>query len=99
MFVAQLLKNYEHLRALGLTRSKRDYARRWLGRGPTYIRDFESRGREGNLVASITADRLRAHLVEVAARSPRGIAGEIMLLVAEVDRDTYIARTMARWRQ
>lgn len=99
MFVDNLLKNYERLRAMGLARSKRDYARRWLGRGPTYIRDFENRGREGGLVNLVTADRLRARLVAVAAKSPTGVAEDIMLLVAEVDRDTHIACTMAGWRR
>ena len=96
MFATHLLKNFEQLRALGLARSKRDYARRWLGRGPTYIRDYENRTRGWNLVAPATSTRLREHLVAVATRVPVGIAAEINEVVADLDRSADIAQMLVR---
>lgn len=75
-------------------RSKNDFATRWLRRGKTYLRDIEFRGRGWRLVSSVTTARLRANLINVAKRSPACVAAEIMQVLAAMDRDAAVERTL-----
>src|SRR5215213_6636218 len=81
-----LLKTYINMRDIGLTRCKRDFSTRWLGRGKTYLRDFEFRdGRDGVKVPTITVIKLRSRLQAVADRVPAGIRSEIELVIKSID--------------
>jgi hypothetical protein len=90
---------YLTLRDLGLVRCKRDFARRWLGRGETYLRDYEFRDRGWRRVNGATVARLRSNLTDVARRSPSDVADEIARVLAAIERDECIAATMAAWSQ
>ena len=97
MFGVHLLQNYTALRDLGLVRSKRDYARRWLGRGKTFIKDYEFRDRGWRRVSPAATALLRRNLIGVAARSPSAVAREIGALIDRMDRDERVAATMVAW--
>lgn len=94
MYGAQLIRHYWSMKELGLVRSKRDFTQRWLGRGKTYLRDIEFRGREWRPVSTVTTARLRAGLINVAKRSPACVAAEIMQVLAAIDRDNAVAREL-----
>lgn len=97
MYGIHLLQNYATLHDLGLVRCKRDYAKRWLGRGKTFLRDYEHRDRSWCRVSPVTTARLRKNLIGVAARSPSAIADEIKALIAAIDRDECVTATIASW--
>jgi hypothetical protein len=93
----RLTITYLMMLELGLTRSKRDFARRWLKRGKTYLRDFEIRqGRDGVRVSTLTVTTLRTQLRAVADRMPRGIRVEIEGIIASIDQSTAIADLLSR---
>lgn len=97
MFGAHLLQHYATLRELGLVRCKRDYAKRWLGRGKTFLKDYEFRDRGSRRVSPAATATLRRNLTGVAARSPSAVASEIRVLIERMDRDERVAATMATW--
>lgn len=99
MFGVHLLQNYVVMRDLGLVRSKRDYATRWLGRGKTFLKDYEFRDRDWRRVSPTTTAQLRRNLTSVAARSPSAVAREIRMLLNRMDRDERVAATMASWER
>lgn len=94
MYGTQLLRHYWILRDIGLARSKRDFATRWLRRGGTYLRDIEFRDRGWRPVSPVTTARLRAGLISVAKRSPIAVADEIAQVLAAIDRDEAVARAL-----
>ncbi len=92
-----LLKTYINMRDIGLTRCKRDFATRWLGRGKTYLRDFEFRdGRDGVKVPTVTVMKLRSRLQAVAERVPPGIRSEIEFVVASIDQGLAVTDLLYR---
>jgi hypothetical protein len=97
MFGAHLIENYITMRDLGLVRCKRDYAKRWLGRGKTFVKDYEFRDRGWRRVSPAATALLRQNLIGVAARSPSTVAREIRALIDRMDRDERVAATMASW--
>ena len=97
MYGEHLLRNYWLLHDLGLVRCKRDFSRRWLGRGETYLMDYEFRDRGWRRVNSVTTARLRENLLGVAARVPRHVAAEIKRILTMIDRDEQVAAMMAAW--
>lgn len=97
MYGVHLLQSYALLRDLGLVRCKRDFAQRWLGRGKTFVRDFEFRDRGWQRVSPTTTGRLKKNLAGVAVRSPSAVAREIEAVIATIDRDERVAATMASW--
>ena len=97
MYGTHLLQNYVLLRDLGLVRCKRDFARRWLGRGKTFVRDYEFRDRGWQRVNPATTAQLKKNLCGVAVRSPSAVAREIEKVLAAIDRDERVAATMAAW--
>ncbi|KOX59195.1 hypothetical protein ADL19_05670 [Streptomyces purpurogeneiscleroticus] len=97
MYGTHLIQNYEALRDLGLVRCKRDYAKRWLNRGRTFLRDYEFRDRGWRRVSPATTALLRKNLKGVAARSPSAVAREIKTLIDRMDRDERVAATMDSW--
>ncbi|SFT21959.1 hypothetical protein SAMN04487845_1267 [Methylobacterium sp. yr668] len=94
LYGAQLLRHYWTLRSLGLVRSKRDFATRWLKRGGTYLRDIEFRDRGWRTVNPGTSALLRVNLIGVAKRSPPYVAAEIGQMLAAMDRDEIVARAL-----
>jgi hypothetical protein len=92
------LKNtYIKMLELGLTRSKRDFATRWLGRGKTYLRDFEYReGRDAVRVPPKTVARLRTRLRALADRMPAGVRADIEVVIHGIDQGTVVADLLAR---
>ena len=82
---------YAKLSALGLVRSKRHFSRDFLGRGWSYLRDFEQRDRSDVRVPLRTVSTLRARLHAVARLVPPGIRSRLDEVVAAIDRDTRIA--------
>jgi len=92
-----LTNTYLKMLDLGLTRSKRDFAKRWLGRGKTYLRDFELReGRDVVRVSTPTVTTLRTRLRAVADRMPRGIRTEIEGIIASIDQGIAVADLLSR---
>jgi hypothetical protein len=98
MMPISLKTAYESLRDLGLVRNKPDYCRRFLGRGPTYLKDYSRDGREMARVSPKTVTILRARLCAIAARVPSGIAAEIMSVVQDIDRACHVADLISRGR-
>ncbi|WP_425515152.1 DUF6626 family protein [Microvirga terricola] len=97
MFGSTLIKIYGEMLALGLTRSKREFARRWLGRGKTYLRDFEFReGRSRERVSLDTVSTLRTRLCAISARMPDGICAEIAGIVHDIDCSVAVANLLMR---
>ncbi|MBB4041814.1 hypothetical protein GGR34_003495 [Microvirga flocculans] len=93
------LKNtYYALHDLGLVRSKYDYCRRFLGRGPTYLKDYDREGRDVARVPSKTVTTLRTRLCAIAERVPAVTAAEIMSVVQEIDRACQVADLLCRGR-
>lgn len=93
----RLSKIYEILREIGLVRSKRDFARRWLGHGKTYLRDYEFKlGRNVLCVPVGTVEKLRARIVALAARVPARIAHDLNEIIRDIDRDSRVANMLCR---
>ena len=92
-----LKSTYERMRELGLTKSTCDFSRRWLGRGATYLRDYQHRDQRAMMrVPPKTIATLRAQLLNVAACVPASIADEIRSIVDGIDRDCRIADLLRR---
>jgi hypothetical protein len=96
MIAFRLLATYERLRQIGLVRSKRDFAR-WLGRGKTYLRDYEYKiGRDAVRVPACTVEKLHARIAAVAARVPARVAGDLQEVLREIERDGRVADLLRR---
>lgn len=98
MLGISLNTTYTLLRGLGAVRSKRDFARRWLGCGKTYLKDFEKDGREVARVSGVAVASLRFRLGAVAERVPATVAAEIKAVLDELDRACEIADLISRGR-
>jgi hypothetical protein len=96
MLDRNLTNSYKMMFNLGLVRSKRDYSRRWLGRGQTYLRDFELRDRDFVRVPPITVTRLRTRLRAVADRVPKGLRTEIEAVIDAIDQGVAVANLLSR---
>jgi hypothetical protein len=97
MIAFRLLATYERLRQIGLVRSKRDFAQRWLGRGKTYLRDYEYKiGHDAVRVPARTVGTLHARIAAVAARVPARIASDLHEVMREIDRDCRVADLLRR---
>jgi hypothetical protein len=97
MIAFRLLATYERLRQIGLVRSKRHFARHWLGRGKTYLRDYEYKiGRNAVRVPARTVEKLYARISAVAARVPARIASDLHEVMREIERDTRVANVLRR---
>lgn len=97
MLGRNLLVTYRRMVGVGLARSGRDFSKRWLGRGKTYVRDFEHRaGRDNVVVPDRTVLFLRDRLCRVAAKLPAPLASEIRAIVAEIDHARAIAAFVGR---
>lgn len=44
MYVRTIFSIFERMRALGLTKSQREFSRVWLGMADTYLNDFSVKG-------------------------------------------------------
>lgn len=85
------------MRDAGLVRSKRDFATHWLGRGKTYLRDYEYRaGRDTARVSPGTVKRLQRLLTEIAARSSLPVKQDLLALVARIEMDCRVADLLDR---
>ncbi len=93
-----LLRIYQRLREIGLVRSQRDFARRFLGRGKTYAKDYGRGGRDMARVPDKTIRTLRSQLCAVAERVPAGIAAEIADVLWEIDQACSVADVIRRGR-
>ena len=92
-----LLNVYTTLHNLGLVRSKREYARRWLGRGETYLRDYEHRAeRQHARVSPTTVATLRSRLCAVSAVLAPRLARDLNEVVRAIDRDCRVADLLRR---
>ena len=97
MIGLRLLATYERLRQIGLVKSKRDFAQRWLGRGKTYLRDFEYKvGRDAMRVSARTVEILHGRIAAVAARVPARVASDLHEVLREIERDSRVADMLNR---
>jgi hypothetical protein len=97
MIAFRLLATFERLRQIGLVKSKRDFAQRWLGRGKTYLRDYEYKiGRDAVRVPACTVEKLRARIAAVAACVPACIARDLHEVMREIQRDVQVADLLRR---
>lgn len=86
-----LIAVYERLRGLGAVRSKRDFAIRMLGRGPTYLRDLAARNALTAWISTDTTRTLRARLDGLRDALPAPLRGEVATLIDMIERDDYVA--------
>jgi uncharacterized protein YigA (DUF484 family) len=87
------------MRDAGFVNSKRQFARIWLGRGKTYLRDFEHRPeRLGLRVADRTVVSLRGRLLAVAAFSSKRVADRIDKIVDDIDAGCRVSEFIWRGR-
>src|SRR4051812_20785846 len=96
MLGISLENTYRALRDIGLVKSQRDYCRRFLSRGPGYLKEFRREGRDMVKVSAVTVATLRSRLCAIAARVPAGVAAEVMAVVESIDHATMIYRLLAR---
>lgn len=90
---------YTMMHAACLVRSKRDFSRRWLGRGKTFLKDFEQRPeRHFRRVSPRSIARLRARLLRIAAISPRSLRPDIEKIIREIDSSCAFADFYLRGR-
>lgn len=86
----QIERYYLRLRRMGLVRSRRDFARRWLQRASTYMHDLRGKDREWALVSPSTMAHLYERLTAIADLLPPGIAAEVRAVVTDIDRDAAV---------
>lgn len=98
MFANNLLNVFEKLRDLGFVKSKRAYACDWLGKGKTYLRDYECRGRLDAPVPRRTVQTLCNRLQTVSRQCPRTIAEEINSIVDSIRRDEGVCDLMMKYQ-
>lgn len=97
MIALRLVQIYEKLRHVGVVRSKRDFARRWLKRGKTYLRDYEHKaGRDAMWVPLSTVHNLRSRIAATATRVSASIASDLDEVIREIDRDRRLADLLRR---
>ena len=93
-----LLRIYRRLRQMGLVRSQRDFACRFLRRGKTYAKDYGRDGRDMARVPDKTIGTLRSQLCAIAERVPAGIGAEIANVIEEIDQGCVVADVIRRGR-
>jgi hypothetical protein len=98
MLGISLEKTYRALRDIGLVKSQRVYCRRFLSRGPGYLKEFRREGRQMLRVSMVTVANLRSRLCAIAAHVPAGIAAEIRDVIESIDDACRIADVMRRGR-
>lgn len=86
-----LIDLYYAMARVGLVKSKRDFSRRYLGRGLTYFRDFEQRNRLSSRVPSRSVDTLQKRLKALLPLLPHAIASEVGHIIAQIERGCRIA--------
>lgn len=97
MLGVSLIKLYEIMREAGLVRSKRDFSRRWLGRGRQFLRDYEQRfDRHMREVSPETVSALRARLCALAPFTSKAVASTIMDIVRVLDKARLVAEALRR---
>ncbi len=80
---------YKECRRLGLCRSQRDFSRRWLGRGPHYMRLVSNRR---GFTSRRTNNTLHRRLEEERFRTP-----ELSVSVSALIDQIAQAEVMANW--
>ncbi len=96
MYAFNLIDHYHTLRDYGLVKSKRDFCR-FIGRGISYLKDFECRpDRETKVVSLKTVQTLRSKLCALVPRLPAGMAAEMRAMIDAVDRDVLVADVLRR---
>jgi hypothetical protein len=91
-----LVEVYGWMRGTGLVASKREFSKRWCGKGQTYVTDYVEDDRLDAMVPGAVIERLRDRLHAVAALVPTGAAREIMAIVDRIDRATMVHKFLAR---
>ncbi len=89
---------YKVMRDAGFVGSKRQFSRRWLGRGKTYLRDYENPERLDLRVSDKTVAALRGRLLAVAALSSKPVADRIDRIVADIDSACRVSEFIWRGR-
>lgn len=98
MLGISLENTYRALRQIGLVRSQRDYCRRFLSRGPGYLKEFRRDGRDMVKVSAVTVATLRSRLCAIAAHVPTPIAVQINGVIEDMDRACQIADLIGHGR-
>lgn len=97
MLGISLSNTYSILLDRGFVRSKRDYAKRWLGKGKTYVRDFEHRPeRSLSKVGPSAVQCLRSRLTALKEFFPPTLVKEADDLLQSIDRDCRVAIALSR---
>ena len=87
---SSLSQIYQQLVELGVVRSKRHFAKAYLNRGKTYLRDFEQRCRYDVEVSVVTVLALRNQLEQLIHLLPPYVASEIKSIVIGIDVDDAV---------
>lgn len=90
-----LITIYAELRRIGVVRSQRDYAARYLGRGKTFLRDLEARSGLSSWISEETTRRLNDRLDRLKQFLPEPMQEEVGLMINLVVRDRYVAGFLA----
>lgn len=93
MFWTGAKKVYEECRKLGLCRSQRDFSRRFLGRGPHYLRLVTNRR---GFVSKKTTEVLKKRLASASQCGSRDTPGSRGDILAEIDRAAETALWLRR---
>lgn len=101
MLGISLENTYRALRDIGLVKSQRDYCRRFLSRGPGYLKEFRREGRGMVKVSAVTVATLRSRLCAIAERVPVGVRADIEAVIHGIDQGTAVANLLSRrgWRE
>ena len=89
MFWTAARKIYDECKRLGLCRSQRDFSRRWLGRGPHYMRLVTNRR---GFTSTRTDKALHRRLERERSQRPH-LAASIDALIDQIAQ----AEVMANW--
>jgi hypothetical protein len=96
MLGISLENTYRALHRIGLVKSQRDYCRRFLSRGPGYLKEFRREGRDMVKVSAVTVATLRSRLCFIATHVPAGVAAEVMAVVESIDHAAMVQDFMRR---
>lgn len=91
-----ILRVYERLKALGLTRSRAHFSAIYCDRDEGYMRDLVRRDGPTSLVSSRTVRTIRIRLAEAAALLPAELAEDVRAIDDAIVRDQRVAQLLSR---
>ncbi len=93
MLAYNMITVYADLFEMGLVRNKREFSRRYLKRGQTYLRDLErvDRDRSAVRIPASTVTALRGQLSAIERFGSRRVQAEIKSILVKIDEGVRVA--------